>query len=78
MTLNSSETWAYDYNTNTWTQLNPGVNPGPISEFGQAYLQAAKGLLLFGGIMNDSNLSDKTWLYDFKLNTWTEVTSETN
>ena len=75
--LNSPETWAYDYNLNTWTLLNPGANPGALSEFGLAYLESVDRLLQFGGIMNDGNISDKTWLYDFNANTWTGVTPET-
>jgi hypothetical protein len=75
--LNSAETWAYDFNSNTWTLLNPAANPGAISEFGMAYLESADRLLQFGGIMNDGNISDKTWLYDFNLNAWTGVTPET-
>ena len=74
--LNSSETWAYDYNLNTWMLLNPGANPGAISEFGLAYLESVDRLLQFGGILNDGNISDKTWLFDFNLNTWTGLTPE--
>ena len=74
--LNSAETWAYDYNLNTWTLLNPNGNPGPIFEFGQAYLESAERLLLFGGVLDYENTSDKTWLYDFNANTWAEMTQE--
>jgi Galactose oxidase, central domain len=75
-TLNNAETWAYDYNQNTWTQLNPGVNPGALSEFAQVYLGATDRVLLFGGIMTDGNISDKSWLYDFNTNSWSGVRPE--
>jgi hypothetical protein len=75
--LNSSETWAYDYNLNTWTLLSPNGNPGALSEFGLAYLESVDGLLLFGGILNDGSISDKTWLFDFSANTWNELTPGT-
>jgi hypothetical protein len=74
--LNSSETWVYDYNLNTWTMQSPSVNPGAIFEFSQTYLQAANQLLLFGGVVDYENTSDKSWLYDSNANTWTEATPE--
>ena len=73
-TLTSAETWAYDYNLNTWTLLNPPTNPGPLSEFGQVYLPSTDRVLLFGGGLVTGPRSDKTWLYDYTTNTWTEVT----
>jgi hypothetical protein len=72
--FNSSETWAYDYNLNTWTQLKPAANPGLLSEFGLVYLPSNDRLLLFGGLITKGSYSDKVWLYDFNANTWTEVT----
>ena len=73
-TINSSETWAYDYNLNTWTLLNPTENPGPLMRVGQVYLSSTDRLLLFGGRSDVDICSDKTWLYDYNANTWTEVT----
>jgi len=70
----SSETWAYDYNTNTWTQLNPSQNPGPLTQFSQEYISSIGRLFLFGGEDNYDKVTNKTWLYDPSTNTWTEVT----
>jgi hypothetical protein len=71
---NNSETWAYDYNLNTWTQLNPANNPGLLSFFGQDYVSSTDRLLVFGGLDEHGNERGQTWLYDYNANTWTEVT----
>jgi N-acetylneuraminic acid mutarotase len=70
------KTWAYDYNTNTWTEMKPGVNPGPMFMFGLTYGTAADLAILFGGMadMSFEKLSDKTWTYDFEANKWSDVT----
>ncbi len=70
------ETWAYDYNTNTWTDLKPAANPGPLIEFAITYDSAAGLVVMFGGQINDlfDKLSNQVWTYDYDTNTWTDVT----
>ena len=72
--FNDLETWAYDYNVNTWTLLKPEKNPGLLTWFGQVYLPSTDRTLLFGGIKGYGVHSNQTWLYDYNANTWTEVT----
>ena len=69
----NSETWLYDYNTNTWKQQNPSVNPGPLAEFGQVYILSLQRVLLFGGTNANKSFSNKIWTYDTAANTWAEV-----
>ena len=70
------ETWAYDYNTNTWTDLKPAANPGPLIEFAITYDSAADLVVMFGGQINDlfDQLSNQVWTYDYDTNTWTDIT----
>lgn len=70
------KTWAYDYNTNTWTEMKPGTNPGPLMSHVMTYSSVAKLVILFGGIDDFTfiGISDKTWTYDFTANSWSEVT----
>jgi N-acetylneuraminic acid mutarotase len=70
------KTWAYDYNTNSWTELKPAVNPGPLIEFAITYDSAADLVVMFGGQINDlfDKLSNQVWTYDYDTNTWTDVT----
>ena len=77
-TRGSTETWAYDYNTNTWTKLEPATNPGGLEEHSLVYSSTADRVILFGGTGDFLNStvkpSGETWLYDFNTNTWTNVT----
>lgn len=70
----SSETWAYDYNHNTWMQLDPATNPGPLTSAGQVYIPSIDRTLLFGGRLGYGIFNEKTWLYDYTTNTWMDVT----
>jgi hypothetical protein len=71
----ATDTWAYDYNTNTWTNLKPAVSPRG-REYGYlAYDQRADKTVLFGGIGYDFNSEwllqpAETWTYDFNANNW--------
>lgn len=70
---NSSETWAYDYNTNTWALLEPDLNPGPLSLAGMVYVPNIECVVLFGGKIDLDKHTDKLWFYDFSTNKWKEL-----
>lgn len=74
----SNKTWAYDYNTNTWTQMQLGGNPGAVPKQGMTYSEAADRVILFGGQRGgkDFKFTDKTWSYDFNSDTWENVTPQ--
>ncbi|TMQ48664.1 MAG: hypothetical protein E6K71_06845, partial [Candidatus Eisenbacteria bacterium] len=63
------DTWAYDFNTNTWTAMNPAVAPGPRESSAMAYDSRSDRVILFGGYGG----SNETWAYDFNTNTWTDT-----
>jgi len=71
------ETWAYDYNTNTWQQRASG----PASHLGCriAYDAESDRIILFGGYdySNDTFFND-TWVYDYNSDTWTEMAPSTS
>jgi len=67
MEVYTNETWAYDFDTNTWTNMNPVTRPNaPIAAM--TYDSRADRIVLFGGV--DSN---ETWSYDFDANMWTKT-----
>ena len=73
----TDETWAYDYNTNTWTKLEPNKAGGMLSASAMVYSSAADRFILFGGLVGnsaDTDYTGETWSYDFNTNTWTDVT----
>jgi len=71
-TLN--DTWAYDFHSNTWTEMKPAKSPPPHHFAALTYHPLADRIVLFGGynIPADKYLND-TWTYDHNNNTWTAV-----
>lgn len=66
----SDQTWTYDYNTNTWTQLFSTPHPPPLVRSYMAYDHSAQRSILFSGRSPspDPILYDDTWaLYLFNL-----------
>ncbi len=68
------DTWAFNSQTNNWTNLNPSNNPGGLSSSYHVYDQKHNKFILFGG-SDGANFSGETWAYDFTLNTWTKLNS---
>ncbi len=75
--VGGNDTWAFDGQTRTWTELNP-VGDRPVSRYGPAYAvldapsSPANGTIaMFGGYNHDvkSCLND-TWLYDPAADLW--------
>jgi len=76
-----SETWAYDYNLNTWENLNPSVSPPPRIGHKMVFDIQSEKIILFGGkqnLLSDSLLYNDVWTYDYESNTWTNVTPAVN
>ena len=66
-TFNS--TWAYDFNSNTWTTMDPAMEPPGVRGGGFAYDRESDRVILFGGEVFPL-LTDATWAYDYNANTW--------
>ena len=72
----SNQTWAYDLNTNVWTQMHPAVSPFARYWHTMAYDPSAGRVILFGGYVGTYGESpgfDETWSYDLGSNTWTNM-----
>jgi len=65
-----NDTWAYDFNTNTWTSMSPLNSPPARFHPGIAYDSRSDRVILFSG---DSDCND-TWAYGYNNNTWTNMT----
>jgi len=71
-----NDTWAYDHDTNTWTNMSPEVAPSPRGGFGMAYDNQSNRVVLFGGLDEDSGATNnETWAYGLESNTWTNMTA---
>jgi N-acetylneuraminic acid mutarotase len=69
-----NDTWVYDYNTNTWTNMNPTVSPPPLGNHGSAFdAESNKTIIFSGRSCRECEGSDETWVYDYKENTWTKM-----
>ena len=71
-TLN--DTWAFDFETEEWTQMAPVVSPPPLHFTAMAYHPLADRVVLFGGFVNEASTSlNETWTYDYDADTWDQV-----
>lgn len=70
------DTWVYDYQTNTWTNVYPTTRPLGRSDHAMVYDPVTKQTILFGGMRDVGDttyLLNDTWAYDYETNTWTEL-----
>lgn len=75
------DTWAFDYNSNNWTNMNPTTSPGLLYAFGMAYDSESDRVVLYGGKYKSGSimsLRTETWVYDFDTNNWTNMNPLTN
>ncbi len=82
-----NRTWAYDYNTDTWTDLQSTGTPSGLLGARMVYDTKADRMILFGGLKVPlpTNFIPKnlifptdTWSYDFNKNTWTNMQPKTS
>ncbi len=76
-----NDTWAFDVNTNTWTELNPAAPPAPRAYHTLAYESRSGKIVMFGGILDETNWPyepaiDETWVFDLDAVVWTQKSSE--
>ncbi len=65
------DTWAYDYNTNTWRKMSPAVSPPGRNYHRMIYDPGTDRVILFGGFAGTS-LGDM-WAYDYDMDAWTPL-----
>jgi N-acetylneuraminic acid mutarotase len=71
-----NDTWAFDLNTGTWTNMTPDGSPSPRAEHALAYDVENDRIILFGGRWKNEVYSE-TWSYDFDNNSWTNMDPNT-
>ena len=64
--------WAFDLNTNVWTERTGQVKPAPRTHYGMVFDDSRSQLVIFGGQGNGA-LND-TWEYDANRREWREST----
>ncbi len=68
-----NDTWVYNYNDNTWTNMSPATQPIGRTWAGMVYDKGSDRIILFGGFSRDIIYAD-TWAYDFNSNEWINMT----
>jgi len=71
-----SETWAYDFSTNIWENMNPTSHPEGIMGPRMAYDSESDRTILFGGgdfTASETTTFTETWAYDYDSNRWEKM-----
>ncbi len=75
-TATSTQTWSYDYGSNSWTALNASNPPPPRAVPGMIYDPVHHKVILFGGRSGFPPAGDSMgdcWSYDPAGNAWTNL-----
>lgn len=71
--VNYNDTWSYDYQHNTWTELHPATLPVPRAYGYLAYDDEQDRLVLFGGEdFTETVKYGDTWAFNYWDQTWTQ------
>jgi N-acetylneuraminic acid mutarotase len=80
--IHYNDTWAYDYNTNTWTEMSPTGLAIGLDEAQMTYDSESDRVILVGGYFIDpyanpleEYYATETWAYDYNSDTWENVTT---
>lgn len=78
-----NDTWAYDYNTDTWTEMKPDVSPIAQNLQGMTYNPATDRVISWGGDnrvpqppLGYPPMDSRVWAYDYNSNTWQEKSTD--
>lgn len=64
-----SDTWAYDLETNVWTELAPASSP--TGRYGHAFTRIDRTMYIFGGTAG--GFANDVWAFDLDTNEWTAI-----
>jgi N-acetylneuraminic acid mutarotase len=71
------DTWAYDYESDTWTKMSPAKSPAARDYSWMVYDPRGDRVILFGGSRDmDTAAFDDTWAYDYDKDGWTRLAIE--
>lgn len=72
------DTWAYDYESNTWTNMKPSMNPPARFAHAMAYDKLSRKVILYGGYTGEptNKLFNDVLAYDYKTNGWEQLKLE--
>jgi len=68
-----NDTWVYDLNSDTWTEMKPDISPPGRNYQAMTYDSRSDLVLMWGGADLSGSYYDSIWSYDFNTNTWKEL-----
>jgi len=68
-----NDTWVYDYNSNTWSEMNPENSPPNRMFASMIYNSAEDKIVLWGGRLWEPLADNSIWEYDYYRNNWAEI-----
>jgi hypothetical protein len=74
----NDETWAYDFDANTWSEMSPEEHPVAGNFQAMAYDARSDRVILFGGADRVDVALPDTWAYDYESDTWTLMSPATS
>lgn len=66
----TDDTWIYDIETSTWTQLHPTTHPSRRSDASITYDPQSDTIVLYSGYLQDDSHTQDTWTYSFTEENW--------
>ena len=69
----SNATWVYNFTTDSWSNVQPIVNPGPRFSYAAAYDSEYDHIIIYGGATSEDNYNGDTWMYEINTNTWANM-----
>ena len=72
----SDDTWVYDFEANTWTQMNPANHPSARYGGAMVFDSYSKKILLFGG-HKGSVYDNEIWAYNYSNDDWEKIETQT-
>ncbi|MHA2374344.1 MAG: Kelch repeat-containing protein, partial [Candidatus Thorarchaeota archaeon] len=67
------DTWSFDCETQTWSEIVTVTNPGIHYSHAMAYDPQQNVVVLFGGFGGDGWVRNDTWIFSLTNRDWTEV-----
>ncbi len=70
LAVSFAETWAFDFKTKDWTQMNPSLHPAGLSTQSMSYDSESDRIILWGALQNPESV---VWTYDLNANSWERI-----
>ena len=74
----NNETWVYDLNNNSWTNMTPAIHPHGMRGHVMASIYGQDRVILYSGYYFPGIYPNETWMYDLSDNNWTLQSPDLN